>query len=1055
MLKNKQSIGLILLAGTLCFSGSIHAELAPIKHEAHVSQQSGKITGTVEDVFGPVTGASVMVKGTTNGTITDLDGNFTLENVPDGATILISFIGYVSQEIVYKGQPTLFINLEEDTKLLDEVVVTALGIKREKKALGYAAQELKGDALVSARESNITNALSGKVSGLQVVRSSSGPGGSSKIVLRGYNSLTGSNQPLVVVDGIPIDNNVGGVDDPFGNNGVDTGNGLSDINPEDIESMSVLKGASAAALYGSRAGNGVILITTKSGRKQAGLGITVNAGVTVENRFLKPPMQNVFGQGNDGLFDQKTRNSWGQPVDGSLMMKQDDGNEFAYRAYNNADNFFQTGITFTEGVSIQQNIDGTGVFASVNRSDDKGIIPEQGQKKTSINLRGTTELGPNKRWKLDAKVTYMNTKVTNRPLQGLNQGNVLNTLYNTPITIDMSHYKNSIDELGNMLWFDKQQTPQENPYWVTQYRTNEDTRNRFMGSISLAYKIADWWNLEVKAGTDTHNTTYINKLYAGGNVNPDGNYEERYDNFYENNYSFLNVLNKDNVWKKLGGSFTFGGNIMLQRRQESKTNLQKLLVPNLFTLNNAKNSNDIIFEQKDIQRKMNSLYGSLQLNWDGWLFMDVTGRNDWSSTMSKANRSYFYPSVSLSGVISEMLHKADRPLPSWITFAKGRVSYAQVGNDLDPYQLYMVYETKMDPQGNPVGSMGDILYDPSVRSELVKSWEAGVELKFFDNRLGIDVAWYKSNSTRQLLELDMDPFSGYKKRKVNAGNIQNTGMEFMLYGTIFNNPNGFSWESTVNASFNTNKIIELVDGIEEYGIQVYDGLRFTAPVGGYYGEIYGRKFERVESGEHAGKIIVDNEGLPLLTSDNHYLGNQQPDFMMGWTNSFKYKNISLSFLIDARFGGKIYSATTAKLYGNGMAAGTVTDGKREAFVVPNSVQKSGDSYTTNTTEVIPQKYWNRVVDGNIGLGEAFIYDATNIRLRNLTIGYDLEKKWLKNTPFQRIFVSATANNVWMIHYNLEGIDPEASSATNTNAPGFEILAPPTTRTFTFNVSATF
>lgn len=508
----------------------------------------------------------------------------------------------------------------------------------------------------------------------------------------------------------------------------------------------------------------------------------------------------------------------------------------------------------------------------------------------------------------------------------------------------------------------------------------------------------------MRAGTDTYNTSITNRLYAGGNSRPDGNYSEQTDTFYENNYSFLTSLRQDNLISKLGGSFSFGGNLMMQRRTKVKAETGDLLIPNLFILNNAKNKNQISFDQEDISRKMNSLYGTLQVNWDGWLFLDVTGRNDWSSTMSKENRSYFYPSFSLAGVISDMVEKNGSAMPDWFTFAKVRASYAMVGNDLDPYQLYTLYKTEMDASGNPTASIGEVLFDSSVRSELIKSWEAGVELKFLDNRLGVDVSWYKTNATRQLLEIPMDPFSGYKYRKINAGNIQNEGVEIMLYATILNNPKGLNWETTLNASTNKNKIIELADGINEYGLETFDNLRIIAPVGGYLGDIYGRKFQRVEEGPNAGKIIVDEEGLPLITDETYYLGNQQPDWMLGWTNSFRYKNISLSFLIDARFGGSIFSATTARLHGIGNAAGTVVNGARDEFVVPNSVQATADGgYVTNDKAVRPELYWRRAATGNIGVGEAFLYDAINVRLRNITLGYDLEKKWLQNTPLERVF----------------------------------------------------
>lgn len=433
MLKNFKPISLILFAGVLCFPKSVYAELAPVKQGTSISQQSGKIVGTVEDELGPVPGASVVVKGTTNGNITDMDGNFTLEGVKNGDIIQVSFIGYTSQEIKYTGQSSLQIKLVEDTQKLAEVVVTALGMKRDKKALGYAMQELKSDELVESRESNIANALSGKVSGLQVVRSSSGVGGSSKIVLRGNNSLSGTNQPLIVLDGTPMDNFTGGVDDAWGNSGVDKGNGLSDINPEDIESMTVLKGASAAALYGSRAGNGVILITTKSGKKNDGIGITANFSVATESPFLLPKFQNSFGQGTLGSYNNQSEYSWGPKFSGDIKTVENwDGTQVPFQAYDNVDAFFGTGTSFNEGVSFQQEVKGTSVFASVNRQDDAGTTPEQKLDKTSVSFRASTFLDEAQKWRVDGKVNYINMNAHNRPILGINQSNAYSTIYNLP-----------------------------------------------------------------------------------------------------------------------------------------------------------------------------------------------------------------------------------------------------------------------------------------------------------------------------------------------------------------------------------------------------------------------------------------------------------------------------------------------------------------------------------------------------------------------------------------------------------------------------------------------
>ncbi len=1055
MLKRFKSVSMILLAGALGFTGNAYADPNTGNPAIDISQQDTKVTGVVEDEFGPVAGASVVIKGTTNGTMTDMDGHFTLEGVKKGDIIQISFIGFATQDIPYTGQTTLNVKMQEDTQKLDEVVVTALGMKRDKKALGYAMQELKGDELLSSREPNLANSLSGKVSGLQIVRSSNGVGGSSKIVLRGNSSLTGSNQPLIVVDGTPMDNFTGGVDDVWGNSGADMGNGLSDINPEDIESMTVLKGASAAALYGSRAGNGVILITTKSGKKNEGIGITVNAGITTESIFLKPDMQNSFGQGSVGAYDNQSRLSWGPKAEGQMVTDWL-GRQVPLQTYDNIDAFFRTGTSFNEGVSFQQNIKGTSVFTSINRSDDAGITPESKLNKTNITLRATTFLDEAEKWKIDAKVNYINMNAHNRPIQGVNPSNAFNTIYNLPRSLNVKEFKNSVDEEGNMIWWDASKNPQENPYWVTKYRQNNDTRNRLLGNVALKYAPTNWFDIELRGGTDYYTTTKNEKVYAGGNTSPRGLYNEGSETFYENNYSFLATARKDNLIDRLGGFVTFGGNLMMQKRTKMNASAGELLVPNLFSLNNGVNKPTVTSEL--IRRKMNSLYGSLQLNWDGYLFLDVTARNDWSSTMSKANRSYFYPSVSLSAVISDMLPKIGGEMPEWFTFAKVRASFAEVGNDLDPYQLYNNFTVGKDENGNTTAAPGNVLFDSTVRSELIKSWEAGFDVRFFNNRLGLDAAWYKTNATRQLLNLPMDPFSGYSSRKVNAGNIQNEGVEVSLNGAILDNPKGLSWNATAQFSLNRNKIIDLYPGVTLYDIKTLDAIQIVAVQGSYYGDIYGQTFQRVEdkNSPYYGQQIVGEDGLPLITTDKSKVGNQSPDWMLGLTNNFAYKGFNLSFLIDFRIGGDLYSATASNLYSRGNAAGTVVNGGRESFVVPNSVVQTPDGYKENTVAVTPQNYWERIGStGNYGLPEMYTYDATNIRLRNITLGYDFNRAMLKKTPFQRLRLSATCNNVWMIHYNLPGIDPESVSATNTNATGFENGAAPTSRSFTFNVTVGF
>lgn len=1022
------------------------------------AQNKITVKGVVTDGNGePLIGATVAEKGTTNAMMTGIDGDYTLSVLPNG-TLTVTYIGFHPQEVAVNGQTSINVTLVEDSKILDEVVVTALGIKREAKSLGYAMQELKGDALLETRENNVLNALSGKVAGLQVLRSSNGIGGSSKIVLRGNNSLTGPNQPLIVIDGVPMDNFTGGVSDPFGNNGMDMGSGLADINQEDIESMSVLKGASAAALYGSRAGGGVILITTKSGKQRPGLGITVTSGLSIENPFLKPEMQKVYGQGATSLYDAKSRFSWGPRIDGQEETNWE-GKTERLRYYDNYDAFFRTGVSFNEGATFQQDINGTSVFASINRSDDNGTTPRAKLSKTSFNVRATTFLDQEKKWQIDAKANYINMHAKNRPIMGINPANAYNTIYVLPTTLNLRDLKREVNDRGEMLWYEDGNTPQENPYWVTTHRLNEDKRDRLLGSMKLKYKPTDWLDLELSGGTDYYTTRRNAKTHAGSpNALGGGRYTEGDDTVYENNYSFLAVARKDNLIQKLSGAVTFGGNLMYRGSKGMSGDSGQLDIENYFNLNNGINPATLSSYIK--KRRMNSLYGVLNLNWDNYLYFDVTARNDWSSTLHPDNNSYFYPSFNLSYIATEMMDRYGITLPTWLTFAKIRASYAEVGNDLEPYQLYNTYTMEKNSLGYNQIKPQKELFDPYVKSELIKSWEAGIDFRFLNGKIGIDATWYKSNATNQLLSIEMHPMSGYDRKKVNAGNIQNQGFEIALNANILENPQGLNWSATANFSRNKDKIIDLTDGVDTYSLGAFEDVRILATKGGEYGAMYGKKYRRVEdkSSPYYGMKIVDGQGLPLFTDEYVYLGNQNPDCMLGITNNFAYKGFNLSFLVDMRFGGKFFSGTTALLHRFGKAAGTVVNGNRDEFVMPNTVVADGNGgYTNNTTAVTPERYWTRIYDSgeNFGAAEEFTYDATNIRLRNVTIGYEFNKKLLAKTPFQRVRLSATCNNVWMIHYNLPGIDPESVSATNTNAIGFEGNTAPTSRTFVFNLTLGF
>lgn len=1012
---------------------------------------SGVVTSSEDGL--PIPGVSVVQKGTSNGTITDFDGKYQLK-VPTGSVVVFSFIGMKTQELTIGAAGVFNVNLEAETTGLDEVVVTALGISREKKTLGYAMQEIKGAALVDARESNIANSLSGKVTGLQVIRSSNGPAGSSKIVLRGFNSLTGDNQPLIVVDGVPIDNTSGAKNNDYWNPSTDLGNGLSDINPEDIESMSVLKGASAAALYGSRAGNGVILITTKKGTKRDGLGITVSSSIGFETTFMKPDRQSSFGQGSEGIFDNQSPASWGPKITGQTVTKWD-GTQSKLAAYDNIDNFMETGMTINNNVSFQQQINKTSLYTSLTRSRDKSMIPGTELKRTNLMARAVSNFGPAEKWTLDTKVQFVRANALNRPLGGDNSSNTFRTLYMLPSSLDVRDFKNHTDELGQMVWFGSSQAV--NPYWAEKKNLNEDTRDRFIFHGSLKYQMYNWLSAEIKGGADMYTTSTETKLYAGSPLSTTGRYSLGKSTYSEFNYSALLIAQKDNLFGKFGGSFTLGGNLMERLSGGISGSSGELEVPDLFALNNGKDKPSV--DESYSNYKMNSLYGMAQLNYDGYLFADVTLRNDWSSAMHKDNRAYSYVSTNLSWVVTDMLMKMGTGVPQWLTFGKVRASYAEVGNDLPPYQLYNSYWIGKDPLGHTTAGLDDTKYDPFVKNELIKSLEFGLEGRFLNNRVGFDFAWYKTNATNQLLDLGMDPLSGFNKMKINAGDIQNKGVELTVNGRILEGGNrGLSWDMQVNYSFNENTIEDLYGDIEEYPLGGFDNLQIKAVVGGAYGEIWGTKYTRVEdeASPYYGKMILTSEGLPTASSEKKKLGSQQPNALVGITNTFTYKGLALSFLIDGRFGGKMFSTTNQAMQRSGTAAVTAPGGERENMVLDGVISTEA-GYVPNDKSVTPQLYWSAIANtsGNLGIGEANVYDATNIRLRTLTLTYDLPRTIVSKTFLQRARVGFSANNVWMIKSHMRGVDPESTFATGTNAVGFENAAPPTTRTYLFNITLGF
>lgn len=939
-------------------------------------QQAIPIIGLVQDDTGkPVIGANILVKGTSNGTITDLDGHFTLQIPQTNALLVVSYIGYVSQEVAVGDRRSFTITLHASTEDIGEVVVTALGIKRETKALGYSVQEVKGESLTEARETNVLNSLSGKLAGVQISRSGNGEGGSSRIVIRGNNSIAGNNEPLVVVDGIPVNNFNGGTAqiDQWG--GSDGGNGLSDINPDDIESISVLKGAAAAALYGARAGNGVLMITTKKGSKAKGLGITLNSNVMMETPLVKPKMQNLYGQGTNGIFDANSNYSWGAKMEGQLL-KDWTGRE---RPYSPSDNditdFLGTGVTTThtlEANAVNDKISFRGTL-SYQRMD--GIIPTNYQDKYIMNLRTTVNLS--KKLSLDAKVNYVKQRGWNRPQLTGSPENVMANYLMMPRSVHYSDLAGGVDEQGIVKrWTTDEANYVLNPYYTTAFNKNNNQRDRFIGFLALQYAPTSWLTVKLRHGEDMYWEKGDWRHASGipyGKYNGKGDYGLNTSDFRERNTDALITAAKDNWWESgFSGSVSVGGNLMFQQNNTYAMSTGLLAIPDFFAISNGETPTP---SNRIAKKSVNSVYGFARLSYGNWIFLDVTARNDWSSTLPSRNRSFFYPSAGLGWVISDMLRAYGVNLPQELSLAKIRASYAEVGNDTDPYRLlttYGIYTVIGDIKG---ASTAGTIPLADLKPELIKSVEAGFDVRFFTNRLGLDVTWYKKNATNQILALPISSTTGKSSRMINAGNIHNNGIEIMLNGTPVRTKN-FEWYISVNYSKNTNKIKELHPDSKRFILANTDFVNIVATEGSTYGDLYGRAYQRDEQG----RKIVDENGLPLLESDmNTKIGNYLPKWTGSMIHSFTYKNISLSFMLDMRYGGDIFVNSLAR----GSQYGTTEmslAGRAEWYAGTGGIVVEG--VTTegkpNTVAANPQAYWDRVARA----GEEFVYDGTNRRAQS-------------------------------------------------------------------------
>lgn len=988
------------------------------------TQQGNKtITGKVVDAKGePLIGVSVIVKGTTTGTTTDIDGNFSLK-ASEGQVIEIAYLGYTSQQKAVSGQlSTLNIILQEDNVALDEIVVTALGIKRAQKALSYNVQEIKGDELTGVKDVNFMNSLSGKVAGVNINASSAGVGGATRVVMRGTKSITKDNNALYVIDGIPIFNsNNGGLDHNNEYASQPRGEGIADINPEDIESMSVLTGAAAAALYGSNAANGAIIITTKRG--VAGKPkVTISNQTTFSRPFVMPDFQNRYGN-KPGQYQ-----SWG-----------DKQNKYNY----DPSDFFDTGATVQTTVSLSVGTEKNQTYMSLGSTTASGIIPENDYSKYNVTLRNTTKF-LNDKMTLDFGFSYIKQKDKNMMAQG-KYYNPLTAVYTYPRGENFDDIKtyekfDQVEGFNVQNWDWKDQgLDMQNPYWVINRNQSRNKRDRYMMNVNLQYDVFDWLNVMGRARLDNSINDYTLKNYASTIeifASKQGRYKFIQEN-YKQAYADL-LVNINKSWDDYSFSANIGTSISDMRSHSTGADGQTLLIPNYFALTNIdKNAPKTEFIEKGWHEQTQSIFANLELGWRSMLYLTLTGRNDWASALANTkNSSFFYPSVGLSGVISEMT-----TMPSFVSYLKVRGSYSSVGSAIPRNLSIATYPLESG------GVWGTNTYKPidDLKPERTGSWEVGLSSKFFGNRISLDLTWYKSNTKNQTLQIPISTSSGYSSMYVQTGNVENQGVEMTLGAN--NNWGDFGWTSTFTASYNKNTIKQLVeegkffdpsgkpiklDVISQGGI---GSAEYRLTKGGTMGDLWTKnKLQR----DKDGNIALSPDGKPILENHMEKAGSVLPKWNLGFRNDFTWKGINLGFLISARLGGIVMSPTQAILDGFGVTETTAA--ARDRGGIPNG---NGMIDTYN--------YYSITGQAN-GLLSDYVYKATNVRLQELSVGYQLPNKWFNNV--MNVNVSLVGRNLWMI-YNKAPFDPEATASTGTYFQGIDYFMQPSLRSIGFNIRVGF
>lgn len=1010
-------------------------------------QAQTTVKGTITDAGSgiPIPGANVVVKGTKTSVSTDFDGKYSINVSNQSAVLVFSYVGTTTKEITVSGQTTINVALGADRQLLGEVVVTALGIKRQKKAITYSAQNIEVAELSEARSLNVANSLSGKVAGLNFSTTSNGVGSSSRITLRGNRSLNGNNQPMYVVDGVPISNGTSNSNPDIDTGGTTQPDGISNINPEDIASMTVLKGPSAAALYGTRASNGVIVITTKSG-KAGKTSVSLSSNFMASTAYDLTNFQNEYGQGTQGKYVANSSSSWGGKLDGSQvsawqLVRNPDYSGPATTSYspepNNSMDFFKTGYNLANTLTVTTGNEKAQGYFSYTNTRAEGIVGGNALDRHNLNLRLTSKLSD--KFSLDVKTNYILQDIDNLLRTG--EESIGTAVYLLPRSIKYNDYRDyeytdAAGQLQKNYFLDETGSPGGNPYWsALRDDSRKDKRNRFIGLASLKYEFTNTLSLQVRAGLDQMTNKAVRNRYATAEFNNNlGSYSETYETVSEFNTDAL--LSYNEKFGDFSVSLNTGAN-SLQQSSSSLTSGGVLSKRNYFSLSNVATTGS---SSTISEKRINSVYAFGQLGFKNYLFLDVTGRNDWSSTLPADNRSFFYPSVGISGVISDMT-----TLPELISFAKVRASYAKVGNDTDPYQTLNRYSY--------IGGNGGMLYgqttlaNPNLRPEMSNSIEFGADVRFLKNRLGLDVTYFKTNTKDQIFYINTPESSSYSRKVVNGGEIENKGYEVVLTATPIQTEN-FTWDITANYASYKSQVKSILDGREELVLGEGRLVRSKIVQGGEYGDLYIKGFQR----NAEGKIIVNAAGLPLATNSfDVRAGNFNPDWTAGFKNNFKYKDFSLSFLIDFRIGGEVISYTQAREAGLGVSDVTLA-GREGGIVVDGVVGTTTGGVTTyspNTTSITAEQYWTSVGQ-RTPIAEPFIYDATNIRLRELVFGYSLPKRLLGTTGFSSVDFSLVGRNLFFFVNKAKYFDPEQGSGTG-NLQGIESFNIPSTRDYGVNV----